>query len=190
MFSWKGEERIEWNGMVVQRLRDSSAQDDLQLSCDAGSLAAAASAGDVARLIELLAHGECVVNEQDQMGSTPLFHAVLNDRSDAVRVLLSRGANPDLQNDRGRSPLHAASARGDHSACAQVLVDAGAGIGICDVDQQSPLECARLASRPGVAAALLEAVHRPRLPWQSEQLRRLAELDPLRDGATAATHGT
>ena len=239
MFSWKGEERVEWHGMEVQRLRDSSALDELlPRSDDAGSqIAAAASAGDVARLIELLAHGECVVNEQDQMGNTPLFHAVLNDRADAARALLSCGANPDLQNDRGRSPLHAASARGDHSACARVLLDAGACIAACDVDQQTPLECARLASCAGltltltltliltltltrcarlascagltltltltitltltrcarlascagVVAALLEAAHRPRPPWQSEQLRRLAELDPLRDGATGAT---
>jgi hypothetical protein len=192
MFSWKGEERVEWHGMEVQRLRDSSAQDDLlPRSDDAGSqIAAAASAGDVARLIELLAHGECVVNEQDQIGNTPLFHAVLNDRADTVRALLSCGANPDLQNDRGRSPLHAASARGDHSACARVLVDAGAGIAACDVDQQTPLECARLASCAGVVAALLEAAHRPRPPWQSEQLRLLAELDPLRDGATTVTSDT
>ena len=37
---------------------------------------------------------------------------------------------------------------------------------------------------------LLEAAHRPRPPWQSEQLRWLAELDPLRDGATTVTSDT
>ena len=193
MFSWKGEEWAEWNGMEVQRMRGSSAQDDL-LSEDAGSeIAAAASSGNVARLIELLTQEECFVNDLDHMGNTPLHHAVLNDRPDAVRALLSRGANPDLHNDRGRSPMHAASARGDHSACAQLLVDAGASIATCGImDQQTPLEYARLASCSGVAAVLLEAAHRPRPPWQSEQQRQVATISPLThsgwgDGHSALT---
>ena len=188
MFSWKGEDRVVWNGMDVQRLRDgAAAQGGLATSCAGSDLMEAAAAGDVPKLIELLARGECVVNEQDHLGCTPLWRAVLNDRADATRALLSSGANPDLPNDLGRSPLHAASVRGDHSACAQLCVDAGADVAACTTDGQTPLECARLQNRVGVAAVILEAAHRPRPPWESESWRRLAALDPISDDAPQRT---
>ena len=169
--------------MEVQQLRDGTAQEDMLLPAHACSeLMEAAAAGDVARLVEVLGRGECVVNEQDHVGNTPLYRAVLNDHADAARTLLSSGANPDLPNDHGRSPLHAASVRGDHSACAQLCIDAGADIAACNADGQTPLECARRQSRTGVASVLLEAAHRPRLPWESASLRRLADMDPVSDG--------
>ena len=48
MFSWKGEDRVVWNGMDVQRLRDgAAAQDGLATSCAGSDLMEAAAAGDV-----------------------------------------------------------------------------------------------------------------------------------------------
>ena len=125
MFSWKGEDRVVWNGMDVQRLRDgAAAQDGLATSCAGSDLMEAAAAGDVPKLIELLARGECVVNEQDHLGCTPLWHAVYHGQRDIVECLLQAGASAEVASRScpaegsrscsigGQTALHIAVARG------------------------------------------------------------------------------
>ena len=168
----------------------------------ATSLWRAAEHGDVGRLKMLLDAGHDVNarEEHDNRGEkrhkTPLSAAVDGNEPLAVRLLLRRGANPDLQDGDGdRYPLHWASAFGDHDECAELLVQAGASLDARDKDGHTPLEFARgsadgsvhrfsrLAStfvgksptRDKVIAvldkAVAEAATAPPLPWSHERTK-------------------
>ncbi|KAL7298798.1 hypothetical protein TKK_0008542 [Trichogramma kaykai] len=49
---------------------------------------------------------ELQINAQDKWGNTPLLMAVQNENHAAVEFLLRRGANPNLANAEGLTPLH------------------------------------------------------------------------------------
>lgn len=60
-------------------------------------------------LVELLLSRGARVDEKDEMGRTPLFHACLGNQESVVELLLSRGANPAIGSDKTEtSPLLAA----------------------------------------------------------------------------------
>ena len=48
----------------------------------------------------------------DEYGNTPLHIAAEHNHDDGVSLLLANGANCNLKNDMGRTPLHLASASG------------------------------------------------------------------------------
>ena len=59
-----------------------------------------------------------LINEQDEMGNTPL-HLATDARN--VRLLLDKGANPNLQNKTGHTPLHFMIANGGIDCVKEVL---------------------------------------------------------------------
>ena len=71
------------------------------------------------------------INVQDQDGNTLLIYSIYNFNHDAVVMLLQRGANPNLSNDAGFSPIHLAATLNDHKAV-KILVQYGADINILD----------------------------------------------------------
>lgn len=71
------------------------------------ALQIAAAGGAVATLEFLLSEeggARCQVNQTDNVGDTPLHDAVANGCVEAVRVLLTAGANPDALNHLGKTP--------------------------------------------------------------------------------------
>lgn len=62
-------------------------------------------------------------------GNTALHTAVEAKRSDIVRLLLDRGANPNAQNHLGDTPLHDAAKHGQVEI-AQLLIQAGADVNL------------------------------------------------------------
>ena len=87
----------------------------------------AAAFGDLDRLTELLAEDPQLVDALSGDGFTPLHLAAFFGQTDAVRLLLARGATLD-RNGTGwmtGTPLHAA-ASGSHAGVVQMLLDAGA----------------------------------------------------------------
>ena len=75
----------------------------------------------------------------DSAGNTALMHAVANDHPDCVEFLLDQGADPNIPNDHGDSPLHAAKSR----AVAKLLLDRGANPAAIDAEERTPFELHR-----------------------------------------------
>ena len=63
----------------------------------------------------------CDINDQSERFETPLMSAVRGNQSRIVRLLLSRGANPNLMNDRRETSLDLA--RKVHYHCDQEIID-------------------------------------------------------------------
>jgi hypothetical protein len=84
------------------------------------------------------------INVQDQDGNTLLIYSIYNFNHDAVVMLLQRGANPNLSNDAGISPMHLAVALNDDKAV-KILVQYGADINILDNTGSTPIMYAALS---------------------------------------------
>jgi len=82
----------------------------LQLSgCQMTQLTAAAREGDVARINELLNKGAKVDEfPPGKWSATPLYWSLFECKYDAARLLLKKGANVNLTDSYGTSPLHLA----------------------------------------------------------------------------------
>ena len=131
--------------------------------------------GDTDRLVELLSQGQDV-DEYCPAGvsayrPTALAYAVWGNQPDAVGLLLERGANPNRSDgDQNYYPLHWASYHRDHADCAQLLVEAGADLGVRTQKGYTPLQLAMgqndlVSRKPGVIAVLEEAARNPFPPW-------------------------
>ncbi len=73
------------------------------------SLREAAETGDVAR-IQAILDAPVDIDAVDAVGRTALMLATLNAKESAVELLLSHGANPNIADAQGRTPLTVARA--------------------------------------------------------------------------------
>jgi len=82
-----------------------------------------------------------LLNSQNCHGETALHQAAVRGREVAVRVLLSRGADPQLQSRFGETPLHVAARSGHANICRLLL---GQGVNSSAASQcGTPLELAQ-----------------------------------------------
>jgi ankyrin repeat protein len=117
--------------------------------------------GDVKEIERLILAG-CDVNLFDDMGYTPLHHAVEGEQIEAVKVLLERGALINANDDTtiGETPLSLA-VQGAHFELVRLLLESGADpdingwmgltarIRACNrVDQLGKTMCEVLATYP------------------------------------------
>lgn len=98
--------------------------------------------GNTEDLAQFLEHG-LPVDACDSEGNSLLMLAAYHDRPTTVRMLLERGADPGLRNDRDQSPIAGALFKG-----ADDVVDLLRGAGV-DLDAGSPSarEIARMFGR-------------------------------------------
>ena len=101
------------------------------------------------------------VNSQDQDGWTPLTHAAFHGRVAVVRLLLRRGADPNLRGWGLRRALHWAADRGQ-LACVKELVRAGASIGYEDVGGDDALDLARWRQHNATFSFLVDSLRAQR----------------------------
>ena len=64
------------------------------------------------------------VNATNTNGATALHNCALAGNAKAIRYLLKRGANPQQQNDQGKTPLEAAREAGQAESCAVLAAHA------------------------------------------------------------------
>ncbi|XP_072414254.1 pre-mRNA splicing regulator USH1G-like [Chiloscyllium punctatum] len=83
------------------------------------------------------------LNSPDEDGMTPTLWAVYHGNLEAVRLIVSRGGDPDKCDIWGNAPLHLAAAHG-HLNLLSFLVSFGANIWCLDNDYHTPLDMAAM----------------------------------------------
>jgi ankyrin repeat protein len=97
----------------------------------------AAHCGRVKVALFLLDKDRTLINATDSYGNTPLHKAALFGHTNAVRLLLEKGANIDSQNKGQETPLHLAGFTGDKKTY-DLLLKEGAKTDIFDGDGRPP----------------------------------------------------
>lgn len=77
---------------------------------------------------------------------SPLHLACINNHIDAVKLLLSNGADIDKQDEDGWTPLHyTADADNDHYEMCEYLIDQGANMNLVNIDGNYAYDLADVA---------------------------------------------
>ena len=151
-----------------EQLRQSSLEGDLKKvreSLEAGAgvnavdmdgrtaLMFAAYNGHSEVVLELLGH-EASVDRRDLFGRTALLYAATGPFPETVRILLDKGAEPNVvDSEEHFSPLMHAAAEGNLDVV-KILLEAGADPTLTDVDGDDAASFARQAGHQAVAEYL------------------------------------
>ena len=114
-----------------------------------------ARAGDTQRLREFFENGFRAANIRDGSGNSLLMLASYNGHLETARLLLERGGDPELGNDRGQLPLAGAAFKGD-TEMARLLLDHGADVNGQSPDGKTALMFAAMFNRIEIIDLLLE----------------------------------
>ena len=109
-------------------------------------------------LTRLLRDRRDAVNGKGGDGSTPLLYAAMYGDAKAVRRLLDRGADPNIANQAGATPLMLAV---DDAGITKLLLDRGAAVNAVSIEGHAALSLAagRLGSAPVVKLLLDRGAH-------------------------------
>ena len=114
-----------------------------------------------ASAVWLLLEHDADVNAQNKYHTTPLVLAIQHCMYDIARVLLARGAEPDVEGDNGNTPLHyllEAKYSDDVDALdfARLLLDRGVDVNALDKNHNTPLLLAAKRCEDDIMRILLE----------------------------------
>jgi len=117
-----------------------------------------AAFGDLDRLSELLATDPDLVNATSGDGFTPLHLAAFFGQTDAVRLLLARGAEPDVRGQGWMTGTAlSAAAAGGHTAIVLLLLEVGVDPNVQQAQGFTPLHAAAQNADLEAVRALLDA---------------------------------
>uniref|UniRef100_A0AAT9UQM9 Ankyrin repeat containing protein n=1 Tax=Apapanepox virus TaxID=3049969 RepID=A0AAT9UQM9_9POXV len=102
----------------------------------------------------LIKHGVSI-NEQDDLGKTPLHHSVINRRKDVIKILLNMGADINVIDDCIGSPLHYAVSRNDIDTT-KILLERGANVNIVNDHIDTVLNTAVASKNKTIVNLLLK----------------------------------
>ncbi len=86
----------------------------------------------------------------------PLHWVAQRGLTNGVACLLANGANPNVTDDKGQTPLHFIAQKGVGKNQAALLIEHGADVNARDDTGQTPLDYAKKAKRKSVATFLTE----------------------------------
>ena len=131
----------------------------------------AARAGDLASVSRLLDKG-ADINARDTgrffRSDTALHHAARRNDVELAKLLVGRGADPNVQGSTGYTPLHVAAGLGREKMVAWLLRH-GANPSAVDRRRGMPLHAAVLQGQPRVVQLLIEAGADVNAPGNGEQ---------------------
>jgi ankyrin repeat protein len=116
-------------------------------------LRAAAQRGNVSLMEQLLKQKKLNIDARDGLGNTALHYSAHHDHPSTLVMLLEAGAQVNVQNNAGETPLHKAVAKGS-IPCIKALVEHGGDPKIESRDRKTPQRMAKSAE----AKALLKNV--------------------------------
>lgn len=116
---------------------------DTAVAKGASTIWAAARAGDVKAIERHLANGVSVEAPDPERGGTPLLWAAVTGQSDAMELLIIRGANVNATDREGGTALHAAGFLG-HDKAVSLLIRSRANVNAANVRGEKPLDGASL----------------------------------------------
>ncbi len=121
------------------------------------ALSAAAAEGH-SSVIRLLAHtGKADINISDLSGRTPIFYAVEQNQVDALRALVSLGANTNAQDNNGVTALMRAAAKNRQDCVDNLLRQKGIDPNLKDLQDRTALIYSVYAEDLEPAKSLLKA---------------------------------
>jgi len=86
------------------------------------------------------------------------LHLAAKNRTEAVKTLITAGADVNARNNNGETPLHCAVYEGSHKKEAiKILIAAGADVNMKGNDGITPLQMAIKEDNPEIAEILREA---------------------------------
>jgi ankyrin repeat protein len=146
--------------------------------------------GDLDRLSELLATEPDLVNATSGDGFTPLHLAAFFGQTDAVRLLLARGAEPDVRGQGWMTGTAlSAAAAGGHTAIVLLLLEVGVDPNVQQAQGFTPLHAAAQNADLEAVRALLDAGADPAIVTEegvtaaelAEQAGDLVTVETLRE---------
>ena len=90
---------------------------------------------------------------------TPLHWVAQRGLTNGVACLLANGADPNVTDDKGQTPLHFIAQKGVGKNQVELLIEHGADLNARDDTGQTPLDYAKKAKRKTVATFLTELIH-------------------------------
>lgn len=121
----------------------------------------AAREGDLGKVKEILSERKDVLNCMNELGQTPLHLASRNHHADVVKEIIANGADPNFQDKRGCTPLHAAMSLelcvgSENLQVVKLLVDHGADLAKEDIEGVTPVHQASRNGRVRIMQWLLD----------------------------------
>ncbi len=86
----------------------------------------------------------------------PLHWVAQRGLTAGILYLLENGADPNITDDKGRTPMHIIAQKGVGKNQMQLLIEHGGDVNIRDVDGKTPLDCAQKAKKKSVKNFLTE----------------------------------
>lgn len=133
-----------WSGRdeIIQLLLDRGANPNLQTP-DGMPLLSYAVRNTDTKIVDMMLRHNCLTTSYDALGRSPLHHACLVDSSDIAAMLVQRGAEVNVKDFEGMSPLDLV--RGVDDKIAHMLYERKALLGH---PRQAPTEAAPLEAKP------------------------------------------
>ena len=78
--------------------------------------------GHSLHVVDFLVQNSSSLDKQTREGNTPLHYCVIQNQCESMRLLLRSGANPQVENNNGKTPVDIAKERGHH-LCEEMVKD-------------------------------------------------------------------
>lgn len=123
-----------------------------------GKLATAIALGNRRKIINIISNNKKELLKQDALGNSELTFAAIYNDAFAAGLLLKKGANPDVKNRSGSTPLMAACERGSIETVKILLMNnPKADVNASDKHGETPLSLAAANGHSRITALLINA---------------------------------